>query len=94
MRVPALSCVTGGIFGFVAYPYFTTITDFATQTTFPVGEGTSSGILLFGGQFGGVVLSIIFSFWFDGESLGLTRLLNGIMMIMFGISLIAILFSK
>ena len=66
MRVPELSCVAGGIFGFFAYPYFTTITDFATQTTFPVGEGTSTGILLFGGQFGGVVLSIVFSFIFDG----------------------------
>ena len=40
--------------------------DFATQTTFPVGEATAGGILLFGGQFFGVILTLIFSTIFDG----------------------------
>ena len=66
LESPILSIVAGGIYGFFTYPFLTTLTDFATQTTFPVGEGTSSGILLFGGQFGGVVISLIFSFIFDG----------------------------
>jgi hypothetical protein len=61
-----MSCVAASIFGFFNYPFLTTLADFSTQTSFPVGEGTSSGILLFGGQFAGVILSVIFSFIFDG----------------------------
>jgi len=31
------SYIAGGFAGFFAYPFLTTVTDFATQTTFPVG---------------------------------------------------------
>jgi hypothetical protein len=58
---PILSYIAGGISGFFAYPLLTTATDFATQTSFPVGEATAGGILLFGGQFMGVILTVIFS---------------------------------
>lgn len=63
---PPLACVCAAIFGSACYPLLTTLTDFATQTTFPVGEASSSGILLFGGQFAGVIFSVFFSFIFDG----------------------------
>jgi CDP-diglyceride synthetase len=53
----------------------TTAADFATQTTFPVGEATSSGFLLFGGQITGVIIVIILSFIFTEQSLFGTRLL-------------------
>lgn len=61
-----MAYITGGLTGFAAYPLLTTLTDFATQTTFPVGEATASGILLFGGQLSGVILAVVFSFIFDG----------------------------
>ena len=61
-----MAYITGGLAGLFAYPLLTTMTDFATQTTFPVGEATASGILIFGGQIAGVILSVIFSFIFDG----------------------------
>ena len=63
---PILSYVAGGLTGLFAYPLLTTATDFATQTSFPVGEATAGGILLFGGQFMGVILVTIFSQYFDG----------------------------
>jgi hypothetical protein len=34
---PILSYIGGGFTGLFAYPLLTTLTDFATQTTFPVG---------------------------------------------------------
>lgn len=62
----AFAYVCGGLIGFFCYPLLTTMIDFSTQTTFPVGEATAGGILLFGGQFFGVVLTLIFSTIFDG----------------------------
>lgn len=60
------SYICAALFGFMVYPLLSTLSDFATQTTFPAGEATSSGILMFGGQTSGVVLSVIFSFIFNG----------------------------
>lgn len=80
--------------GFFAYPFLTTAADFATQTSFPVGQATAGGILLFGGQFMGVILVSIFSLYFDGESLTLTRILNSIIILLFLIGFIIITFSK
>jgi hypothetical protein len=94
LEAPIFSCVCGACFGFFCYPFLTTLTDFSTQTTFPVGEATSSGILLFGGQTTGVILSVVFSFIFDGESLGLTRLLNVIILLLLLGAVISLLFSK
>ena len=37
LEAPAFSCVCGAFFGFFCYPFLTTLTDFSTQTTFPVG---------------------------------------------------------
>lgn len=85
---PIISYISGGCLGIFGYPLLTTATDFATQTTFPVGEATAGGILLFGGQFLGVILVVIFSNFFDGESISLTRVLNSILILMFVISLI------
>jgi len=93
-NAPAFSCVCGACFGFFCYPFLTTLTDFSTQTTFPVGEATSSGILLFGGQTAGVILSVFFSFIFDGEDLGLTRLLNVIILLLLLGAIISLLFAK
>lgn len=63
---PGLTVACAGLFGLFCYPLLTTLTDFATQTSFPVGEATASGIILFGGQLSGVIISVIFSFIFDG----------------------------
>ncbi len=60
------SYICAALFGFMVYPLLSTLSDFATQTTFPAGEATSSGILMFGGQTSGVLLSVIFSFIFNG----------------------------
>jgi hypothetical protein len=86
--------VAGGLTGLFGYPLLTTATDFATQTSFPVGEATAGGILLFGGQFMGVILVIVFSQYFDGESLGLTRVLNGIVVFLFLVGFIFFTLSK
>lgn len=51
------------------------MTDFASETAFPVGEAISGGSLLFGGQILGVASSLLMSLYiFDGESLLKTRL--------------------
>jgi RsiW-degrading membrane proteinase PrsW (M82 family) len=50
--------------------------------------------LLFGGQLSGVVLSVVFSFIFDGESIVLTRLLNGFMIILLVFALLTATFAE
>lgn len=94
LHQPTLSYIAGGISGFFAYPLLTTATDFAIQTSFPIGEASAGGILLFGGQLMGVILTIIFSQLFDGESLVLTRLLIIIILILFVIGLIFLVFTQ
>jgi hypothetical protein len=81
MSSPTLSYIFGACAGFFAYPFFTTAADFATQTTFPVGEAISSGFLMFGGQMAGVIVVIILSFFFTEHSLSGTRLLISFLMI-------------
>ena len=67
--------IGGGLVGMFVFPYLTTMTDFASETAFPVGEAISSGSLLLGGQIFGIICSIITStFFFDGISLLRTRL--------------------
>jgi hypothetical protein len=92
--LPWASYCAGGLLGFFGYPFLTTVTDFATQTTFPVGEATAGGTLLFGGQFVGVVVVGIFSFIFDGESLSLTRVLICILLGMTICGMISMLCAK
>ena len=58
--------MVGGFSGLCTYPLLTTLIDFAVETSFPIGEGTSGGILIFGGQLFGVILAGIFSTIFDG----------------------------
>lgn len=65
----------GGVFGFNIFPYLTSMTDFASETAFPVGEAISAGSLLFGGQILGVAASLLATVYiFDGESLVKTRI--------------------
>ena len=37
LKKPELIIVSAAVFGFFCYPFLTTLTDMATQTTFPVG---------------------------------------------------------
>lgn len=61
---------SAGLFGFLIFPYLTTMTDFASETAFPVGESVSGGFLLFGGQIMGVICSLLLNkYFFDGKSL-------------------------
>jgi len=39
--------------------------DFAAQAAFPIGEATSGGSLLFGGQTFGFLMIIVFSFYMN-----------------------------
>lgn len=60
-----LICMSAGLVGMNIFPFLTTILDLASQTTFPIGEATSGGSLLFGGQTFGFVMIIIFSIFID-----------------------------
>ena len=68
LRLPLLTFITAGFNGLFSYPLLSTASGFAIQTTFPIGEATAGGILLFGGQFLGVIFVVFFSFIFDGQS--------------------------
>lgn len=68
LKLPIFTFITAGFNGLFTYPLLSTASSFAIQTTFPVGEATAGGILLFGGQFLGVICVVFFSFIFDGES--------------------------
>jgi hypothetical protein len=70
------------------------LTDFAIETSFPIGEATSGGILIFGGQLFGVFLAVIFSNIFDGSSLYLTRILSGILIFIAFLGVIVLYFAK
>jgi len=59
-----------------------------------VGEATSSGILLFGGQIIGVVVVVILSFLFTNQSLFGTRLLISFLLVMPIIGLIFVSFLE
>jgi hypothetical protein len=66
--------VGAGTFGFNIFPYLATMSDFASETAFPIGEAIASGTLLFGGQLFGVIASLLMSlFVFDGKSLEKTH---------------------
>lgn len=60
-----LICLSAALVGLNIFPFLTTILDFASQTTFPIGEATSGGSLLFGGQTFGFIMIIIFSIFID-----------------------------
>ena len=57
--------MSGAFIGISVFPFLTTMLDYATQITFPIGEGTAGGSLLFGGQTFGFVMIIIFSLYID-----------------------------
>ena len=48
------------IFGFFSYPYMTIGLEHAAELTYPVSEGTTSGILLLVGNMYGIILTYIF----------------------------------
>lgn len=87
--------VGSGLFGLSIFPYLTTITDFASQTAFPIGQALSGGSLLFGGQIFGVITSVIFSLYiFDGKSLRKTRIGCGLQFLIMLIGVSFLLLSK
>jgi hypothetical protein len=74
MHVEWMLYVGAGVFGFFMFPYLATMSDFASETAFPIGEAISTGTLLFGGQLFGVLASLVMSlFVFDGKSIAMTR---------------------
>lgn len=79
---------SGGI-GFFGFPFLTTSTDFATQTAFPIGEATSGGCFLFGGNIFGVLISIVYTSFIDGQSVDNTRIgqIISLLLIVFGLSM-------
>jgi hypothetical protein len=84
-----------GAFGFHIFPYLTTMTDFASETAFPIGEAISSGTLLFGGQLFGVVLSLVMSlFVFDGKSIDKTHFGEVIIFIIMVLGVVCLHLSK
>jgi len=62
-----LIIISAGLTGLNIFPFLTTILDFAAQTTFPIGEATSGGSLLFGGQTFGFFMIILFSLYIDDD---------------------------
>lgn len=57
--------ISAAILGLSIFPFLTTIIDFSAQTAFPIGEATSGGTLLFGGQTFGFIMIIIFSIYIN-----------------------------
>jgi hypothetical protein len=49
--------------GFSVFPLISTITDWAAQSTFPVGEGTAGGSLFFGGYTFGSIATLLFGIY-------------------------------
>lgn len=49
--------------GFSVFPLISTITDWAAQSTFPVGEGTAGGSLFFGGYTFGSISTLLFGIY-------------------------------
>jgi hypothetical protein len=87
--------VGAGGFGFGIFPYLSTMTDFASETAFPVGEAISSGTLLFGGQVFGVISSLLMSlFIFDGESMVKTHYGEAIIFVIMFLGVICLHLSK
>jgi hypothetical protein len=60
-----LICLAAALIGINIFPFLTTMLDFASQTTFPIGEATSGGSLLFGGQTFGFIMIVLFSLYLD-----------------------------
>lgn len=53
--------VSLGVFGFFALPVYPIGNELCVETTYPVGEATSSGILMMVGQLQGILLLVLFS---------------------------------
>lgn len=94
LRLPLLTFITAGFNGLFTYPLLSTASSFAIQTTFPVGEANSGGILLFGGQFMGIVFVFTFSLIFNGESEANTIILFIIMIFLIAATIAVLCFTK
>lgn len=66
--------VTAGFFGLFLYPFLTLISDFSAEVSFPVGEATATGTLLFGGQIVGFFGAFLIQLLFDGKDKWKTRI--------------------
>ena len=84
-----------GASGIFMFPYLTNITDFASQTAFPIGEAISAGFIFFGGQLFGVCCAVIATlFFFDGKSVETTRIGAGFELMLMVIGATILFWSK
>lgn len=87
--------VGSALSGACLYPFLTTLTDFASNTAFPLSEAISAGFFLFGGQLFGVVLAVVGSlFFFNGKDILLTRAGIGMQVLLMLGGTLVLFFSK
>lgn len=76
-------------------PYLTTMIDFASETSFPIGESISGGLLLFGGQILAVIVSFLFNqFLFGSKEIYKIRISLFVIILVFFIGGILLHFCK
>lgn len=80
--------------GFFLFPFYATLMDLSNEVAFPIGESTSSGFLLCGGQLFGFVLGMLTTLLFKQESLISTRVGNAIYVLLFVLGLFFLSFLK
>ena len=79
------------IFGFFSYPYMTVGLEHAAELTYPISEGTTSGILLLVGNMYGIMLTYAMGAIIDR---GGSDVAGYIMAAAYGFGLLAVLFLK
>lgn len=90
----APSCVVAGLCGFFLYPFFTTMAELATEIAFPVGDATSSGFVLAGGELFGFVAGMILEAVVDGTQKSRSRAVVGVCMGCIALGIVILLFVK
>jgi hypothetical protein len=88
-------CISAGVNGLFIFPFLTTIMDFSSQATFPIGEATSGGSILFGGQTFGFLMIVIFSLYInDDVTIEKGRVTQGVLLILLTLGYIFLHYSK
>jgi len=90
----AAACIVSALTGLFLFPFMTTMAEFSTEVAFPVGDATSTGMVLAGAELFGFVAGMILEAVVDGESKARSRDVMLIFMGCIAMGALVLLYAK